>query len=247
MFRALFLCLFISAPLAAFAGPRFGDSDPYAFNSPKPQSYPVHGIDAARFQKNINWRRARRAGVSFAFVKATEGGDLVDPMFKSHWQGARRAGVPVGAYHFYYFCTPPRVQARWFIRNVPKAKGALPPVLDMEWNPFSPTCKKRPPAAQVRREMSIFMRLVELHYGQRPIIYTTPGFYEDNALGQLKGEAFWLRSTAATPAEKYPRQRWLFWQYTSTGLIDGIEGGVDINAFAGTRREWKRWLKANTR
>ena len=136
----LFLLLF-SSP--ALAGPRFEDNDPVVFSAPAPHQFPIHGIDAARFQDSINWRKAHKAGVRFAFVKATEGGDLLDPMFASHWRGARRANVPVGAYHFYYFCTPARVQARWFIKNVPKFKGALPPVLDMEWNPFSPSCARQ--------------------------------------------------------------------------------------------------------
>jgi lysozyme len=86
-FAVFVLALALACP--AFAGPRFGDSDPVDFNGRAPHRYPVHGIDAARFQEKIDWRRAARAGVSFAFVKATEGGDLLDPMFKSHWRGAR--------------------------------------------------------------------------------------------------------------------------------------------------------------
>ena len=157
---------------------RFGDTDPVDFAHPKPSRYAVHGIDAARFQKSINWNTARRNGVNFAFLKATEGGDLLDPSFKSHWRGAGRAGMYRGAYHFYYFCTAPEVQAAWFIRNVPRTAGALPPVLDMEWNPFSPTCAHvRPPAAEVRAQMRQWLRIVEGHYGQRPIIYTTPKFF----------------------------------------------------------------------
>ncbi|HBB85443.1 MAG TPA: glycoside hydrolase, partial [Sulfitobacter sp.] len=57
---------------------RFGDSDPVDFNGRTPQSFPVHGIDVARFQNNIDWDTARRNGVNFAFIKATEGGDLKD-------------------------------------------------------------------------------------------------------------------------------------------------------------------------
>ncbi|MCV2893684.1 glycoside hydrolase family 25 protein [Lentibacter sp. XHP0401] len=237
-------CIFANSTIA---GPRFRDSDPVVFNTPAPHQYPIHGIDAARFQTMIDWPKARKAGINFAFIKATEGGDLLDPMFQAHWYGAQQAGVPVGAYHFYYFCTPARVQARWFIRNVPKVRGALPPVLDMEWNPFSPTCKLRPPAAQVRRDMKVFMGIIEKHYGKRPIIYTTPVFFKENGLGRLKGEEFWLRSTARTPAESYPDQNWQFWQYTSTGIVDGIEGGVDINVFNGNRNAWKRWMKQRSK
>ncbi|MFD1158214.1 glycoside hydrolase family 25 protein [Roseovarius aestuarii] len=227
---------------------RFGDSKPVNWTGRAPDRYQIHGIDVARFQGEIDWRKARRAGVSFVFMKATEGGDLLDPLFKDHWRGAKRAGIPRGAYHFYYFCTPPEVQARWFIRNVPKNKGTLPPVLDMEWNPFSPTCAKvRPPGHEVRRQMKVFMDMVERRYGQRPIIYTTPQFYRDAGLDRLKNEEFWLRSTAKTPAQAYPQQRWSFWQYSGTGLIDGIGKEVDLNVFAGSPNNWSAWLKARQR
>jgi len=229
----------IGPPVAA----NFSDADPVDFNAPAPAAYPVHGIDAARFQTSIDWPRARANGVNFAFIKATEGGDLLDPAFYTHWRGAGQAGVARGAYHFYYFCTTPEVQARWFIENVPRTPGMMPPVLDMEWNAFSPTCAHlRPDAATIQRGMRTWLRIVEAHYGQRPIIYTTPGFYEDADLASFRGYEYWLRTTAVTPAEAYPGQRWTFWQYSMTGLIEGIASKVDLNAFNGSRAEWGAWL-----
>jgi len=234
-------------PVGAPVAPNFSDADPVAFKGQTPARYGVHGIDAARFQKSVNWPQARANGVNFAFLKATEGGDLLDPMFKSHWAGAGRAGVARGAYHFYYFCTTPEVQARWFIKNVPRTKGMLPPVLDMEWNPFSPTCAhRRPQARVVQDEMRRWLRIVEAHYGQRPIIYTTPRFYKENRLSQFKGYDYWLRTTAKTPREAYPGQSWRFWQYSATGLIGGIAGEVDLNVFNGSRAEWAAWLAARS-
>ena len=231
------------APPGVLFPAAFGDSDPVSFKGRTPAAYPVHGIDVARFQNDIDWNTARRAGVNFAFIKATEGGDLKDINFDSHWQGAGQAAVKRGAYHFYYFCTPPEDQARWFIRNVPKTGGMLPPVLDMEWNPFSPTCAHvRPPAADVRDQMRRWLRVVEAHYGQRPIIYTTPKFYRENNLSRFRGYDFWLRTTAKTPAETYPGQTWRFWQYSATGIVPGIDGDVDLNAFSGSRADWQNWL-----
>ncbi|MBD3664071.1 glycoside hydrolase [Sulfitobacter sp. TSTF-M16] len=227
--------------------PRFSDADPVDFSGRAPGNFPVHGIDAARFQKSIDWNTARRNGVNFAFIKATEGGDLLDLEFKNHWRGAARAGVERGAYHFYYFCTSPEVQARWFIRNVPRG-NMLPPVLDMEWNPFSPTCATvRPPAAEVRRQMRTWLRIVTDHYGQKPIIYTTPKFYRENDLRRMTGWEFWLRSTAKQVSDVYPGERWTFWQYTATGIVPGILGEVDLNVFAGNRAEWQRWVAARKR
>lgn len=221
----------------------FSDSHPVDFANPKPARFAVQGIDAARFQKSIHWNTARRNGVNFAFLKATEGGDLLDPAFKSHWRGADHAGLYRGAYHFYYFCTAPEVQAAWFIRNVPRSVGALPPVLDMEWNPFSPTCAHlRPPATEVRALMRRWLALVEAHYDQRPIINTTPKFFRENNQGQFKGYDFWLRSTAKTPREAYDGQGWTFWQYSATGQVAGIAGEVDLNAFGGSPEAWQAWV-----
>ena len=79
---------------AAVAAPNFGDAKPITdWGGRAPQSYPVHGIDIARYQTEVDWPTARANGVNFAFIKATEGGDMVDPMFATHWREAGRAGV----------------------------------------------------------------------------------------------------------------------------------------------------------
>jgi lysozyme len=220
----------------------FGDADPFDWPGRRPSSYPVHGIDLSRWQSDGDWNAAREAGVSFAFIKATEGGDRLDPLFRSHTLAAEAAGVPWGAYHFYYFCTPAAVQAKWFIDNVPNRRGSLPPVLDVEWNPQSPTCRLRPEPEKVRSEMAIFMRMLERHYGQRPIVYTNIEFWEDNGFDQITDEEFWLRSTAGHPSETYPGARWVFWQYSGTGRVPGIGGNVDLNVFAGSVGSWRAWL-----
>lgn len=223
---------------------RFGDVSPTAWGHPAPDSHAVHGIDASRWQGEIDFHKARAAGVSFAWLKATEGGDRADPGYKRNAAAARAAGVPVGAYHFYYFCRSAREQAQWFIANVPREKGDLPPVLDMEWNHLSPSCKLRPPAETVRAEIVTYAQAIERHYGTRPVIYVTPDFYADNALGQLSGYEFWLRSVAAHPSERYPGESWSFWQYTGTGVVPGVGGKVDLNAFSGSHRNWQGWLEA---
>ncbi|MGA0540815.1 GH25 family lysozyme [Neotabrizicola sp. VNH66] len=230
------------APTAVVA-PNFGDADPITdWNGKPPQSYAVHGIDVARYQKGIDWRTARANGVNFVFIKATEGGDRVDEMFHDHWRGAGRAGIERGAYHFFYHCRPAAEQARWFIRNVPKTPGMLPPVLDMEWTPFSPTCTVRRDGATIREEARIFLDIVSRHYGQKPIVYTSIDFFEDNQMWKVQGADFWLRAVAKHPQDLYDGHHWRFWQYTSTGLIPGIPGKVDINVFDGSAADWTRWL-----
>lgn len=231
-----------AVPEAAVISANFGDADPVDHGGRPPESYPVHGIDLSRFQTRVDWASARANGVNFAFIKATEGGDIVDEKFRDHWRGAGRAGVRRGAYHFFYHCRPAIEQARWFIRHVPRTAGALPPVLDMEWTPTSPTCTIRRPAEEIRRDAKIFIEAVSAHYGQRPILYTSIDFFEDNQMWKVKGADFWLRAVAEHPSDLYDGQPWTFWQYTSTGRVAGIAGDVDINVFAGSEAAWGSWL-----
>ena len=231
----------VEAPGSSPTAPRFADLKPHDWEGRAPHFYTVHGIDVSRYQGDIDWSTARRAGVNFAYIKATEGGDFIDPKFDDHRRGARRAGVRWGAYHFYYWCRPAEEQARWFIRNVPRDASALPHVLDMEWNHKSPTCRLRPDGEVVRSEARKFLAILEAHYGRRPLIYTTPDFFRDTHIGRLSGTEFWLRSVAGDPSEVYRGQRWTFWQYTGTGVVPGVNGPVDINVFRGSHDVWNRW------
>jgi lysozyme len=241
-------CTSISYDFGEIAGPgpRFRDRDPHQWKSRTPWSYAVHGTDVAKYQNAVDWPKLKSEGLAFAFIKATEGGDRVDERFDENWRGARRAGIPRGAYHFYYFCRPAIEQAAWYIDHVPKERSSLPPVLDIEWNPASPTCKLRPDPDTVRAEMKVFLDAVAKHYGKEPIVYTTVDFFEDNDLSRFRAYPFWLRSVAGHPDEKYGGLRWLFWQYTGTGIVPGIEGDADLNTFNGDAGDWRKWLNANT-
>lgn len=224
------------------ANPALGDRAPHPWSGGSPYGHQVHGIDVSRWQGDIDWMRVRNAGISFAFIKATEGGDHADPNFRRYWAQSAQARIPRGAYHFYFFCRTGAEQARWFIQNVPREAGSLPPVLDLEWT-NSRNCPRRPPASEIHREANIFMDIVGRHYGQRPIIYTTVDFYRENDMGRMNAE-FWLRSVANHPSVTYPGQRWTFWQYTGTGIVPGIQGDTDINAFVGSAQDWARWLQS---
>ena len=48
----------------------------------------------------------------------------------------------------------------------------------------------------------------------------------------------WRGSVAGQPDEVYGGRHWTFWQYTSTGLIPGVQGEVDINVFDGSPAAW---------
>lgn len=227
--------------------PRFHDNDPQDFGYRTPHHHHVHGIDVSKWNGDIDWNEVKTSGVSFAFIKATEGKDRLDSRFAEYWRSARAAGIAYAPYHFYYFCSTADEQADWFIANVPKSAVQLPPVLDAEWNGTSPTCRKRPPPGEVRAALKRFLDRIEAHYGKRPIIYTTVDFHGENLVGHFTDYPFWLRSVANHPENIYPARRWTFWQYTSTGVVPGIKGNTDINVFAGSPKSWSKWVASVSR
>jgi lysozyme len=224
---------------------RFRDAHPINFGKRSPKHLAVHGVDVSRWQGDIDWDKLRRQGANFVFIKATDGGDHLDPMFRENWRDAAQAGLKRGAYHFFYWCRTASSQADWFIRNVPRVPGALPPVLDVEWNHQS-SCKRNPSRATVLEKMQVFMDRLERHYGQRPIIYTSPDFYADNLKGAFKDYPFWLRATAEHPSKVYGDRDWVFWQYSGSGLSHGVTGRIDLNVFNGTESDWWRWLNRHS-
>lgn len=213
----------------------------FDFGPPGPEDYPVKGIDVSYFQEDINWRSVVADNTAFAWLKATEGGDWSDPKFSSNWYGAAMAGLPRGAYHFWYFCRPAMEQVAWFLQHVPYDPYALPPVLDIEWV-NSKTCPGHPPREQIIPEVKTWLDAIERYYGKRPIIYTSISFYNDRLKGAFPDHFVWIASYKGHPLVRDPSLRWHFWQHTEAGKVAGIRGRVDRNVFNGSVREWRAFL-----
>ncbi|RUU60851.1 GH25 family lysozyme, partial [Mesorhizobium sp. M2C.T.Ca.TU.002.02.1.1] len=74
-----------SAQPVAVHAPKFEDSKPHEWDSGAPWTYAIHGTDVSKYQTSVDWPTARASGISFAFIKATEGGDRFDDYFNEHW------------------------------------------------------------------------------------------------------------------------------------------------------------------
>lgn len=196
----------------------------YPWVEPARWFYEEHGIDVSHHQGRIDWRAVAKDGVKFAFIKASEGGDFVDPRFAENWSGAGKAKIYRGAYHFFTQCRPGKVQAENFIRTVPNDKSLGFAAIDAE---HMGPCRRGGQVKNVAKQLQIFLDRVHRHYGLRPFIYTTREFHDRYLKGKFSGEIFWIRSLVIPP--RFRDKQWLIWQYHNRGRRAGIDGPVDLN------------------
>ena len=47
---------------------------------------------------------------------------------------------------------------------------------------------------------------------------------------------------AQHPSKVYPGRKWVFWQYSGSGLSHGVRGRIDLNVFHGSEDDWHDWV-----
>ncbi len=206
----------------------------------RPDACAVRGIDVSGHQGDIDWDAVAASGIVFAWIKATEGGDFADARFRRNWSLAAAAGVKRGAYHFVTWCRPARDQAAWFVANVAADPDALPPVLDVEWNPASRSCARHAPRDEALATMQVILAAMEKAYGKVPVIYAPLDFYDKVMRGALDRYPLWARSLGDPPSG-YGDRPWRIWQYSETGSVPGIAGGVDLDCYSGGPADLDAW------
>jgi lysozyme len=179
-----------------------------------------YGIDVSHHQGPITWNRVANDGISFAYIKATEGGDFVDDRFAANWDGAAGAGLERGAYHFFTFCTPGVVQAEHFLEVVPD-DPALPPAVDLE---IAGNCDARPSVENVDREVRAFLARVEASTGQQMVLYIGDDFESAYGLRTALDRPLWLPRFLLRPDDG-----WWIWQASSFARVEGVGGRVDLD------------------
>ncbi|NIV29538.1 MAG: hypothetical protein GWN58_08520, partial [Anaerolineae bacterium] len=66
---------------------------------PPPPDERARGIDVSQWQGDIDWQAVADSGVKFCFARSSVG-DRLDPYWEQNYQGAKDAGLLVGAYHY---------------------------------------------------------------------------------------------------------------------------------------------------
>lgn len=199
----------------------------------------TEGIDVSHWQGEIDWTQVAAADKHFAFMKASEDVDYVDPTYGLNRARARAAGLVVGAYHFAQPDATPGdavAEADHFLDTAAIAQGDLPPVLDLERSGDLTT-------AQLQAWVRDYLGRIHDRTGVRGVVYSSPSFWSRYLGGtdwfatngyRVVWVAHWTTALLPTvPASDWAGFGWTFWQYTSSGSVDGITGRVDLDRFAG--------------
>ncbi|MFM9368564.1 lysozyme [Streptomyces sp. Da 82-17] len=195
----------------------------------------TRGVDVSSHQGNVAWKKLRKSGVRWAYVKATEGRSYRNPYFAQQYVGSYRSGMIRGAYHF---ATPDTssgaAQADYFVKRGgawSKDGRTLPGVLDIEYNPYGSTCYGKSPR-QLVGWIRDFLNRYEKRTGRDAVIYTSTNWWK-KCTGNYRGFAatnpLWIARYASTVGPLPAGWKWhTMWQYTANGRIVG-----DHNRFNG--------------
>ena len=210
-----------------------------SFGAPK-------GIDVAAHQHPggtpIDWSKVRTDGQSFAFVKATEGGDWVNPHYVEDIQAANAAGLKTGAYHYARPAGDAKTQAANFAAQIALAPNqTLPPALDIE-------VTEGKSAAQLEQWIEEFTSELKRLTGRTPMIYTYKYFWmgQMNNSQKFSDMPLWLAAYQDQAPEAVGGWNELsFWQRSGSGKVAGISTDVDMNLFNGSKQQLQSFSDGN--
>ncbi len=191
----------------------------------------LNGIDVSYYQKTINWDTVKAQNIKFVFIKATEGITIKDSKFDENWENSKKVGITRGAYHFFRPTIDGKQQALLFLKTVKFESGDILPVVDVEYTRMYRRCRRSTYINNLNR----FINEVYIQTGQKPIIYTSPYFW-DRYYGpyiKIDNHHLWLASYTEEPIPSKYFETHTFWQYSPKGKIKGIDTLVDLNIFYG--------------
>jgi lysozyme len=192
------------------------------------RNYPegVLGIDISAYQGKIDFSglqlQLENKRIEFIVIRASMGKDGIDSQFSRNWEGTRTLPVIRGAYHYYRPNENSTKQAQNFIKSAKLQPGDLIPVLDIEKHSTIQPRKK------LREGLKNWLKIVEEHYGVKPMIYTGDRFFWD----VLHDEGFddypmWVANYNLIVEPE--TQNWLIWQFSEKGRLPGIKERIDLN------------------
>jgi lysozyme len=195
-----------------------------------PTGQPQNGVDISSFQgSGVDFSTVAADGISFVYARATDGTTLTDTDYSTFRTGAESAGLAFGAYATFEPAQDPTSQANYFLQAAAPTGSELIPVLDLELPPSGQS------TSQFVGEVTTWLNVVQKALGVRPLIYTTPAFWNDNtgsdATFGSDGYPLWVANVASCPTLPSGWSNFLMWQNSVNGSVQGISGPVDTDEF----------------
>ena len=205
------------------------------------EKFPVTGIDISKHSGVISWHKVDKQNISFAYIKATEGGDYIDPKYDFNIASAKKTKIKLGDYHFFRFDPTGTSQAKNYLKHRKTDDNDLSPVIDIEeWGNYPVTIKNAP---RLKKQIKDFITEVEEATCKKLIIYTNLSTYNKLIKGDFKDHEVWICSFQKNT--QLPDRQWLFWQHSHSGKLDGVPGLVDFNTFNGDETAWCEYAHEN--
>ena len=199
--------------------------------------YPIEGIDISAHNGVVCFDSLAAAGIDFVYLKASEGVSFRDQSFIRNFEAARKAGLAIGAYHFFRFDCDGAMQSVNFLKAIGDLKPDLPLAIDVEeWRnaPGETT-------SIVRERLEVLVALLRAQ-GYQVMIYTNKQGHARFVRDGFKAHdvpEIWICPYTNPPLG---HEKWRLWQHSHLGRLPGIRGNVDLNTFNGNRRQWSAWL-----
>ena len=179
----------------------------------------ISGIDVSTYQGNIDWNAARNE-VTFAIIRMGWGQDGVDDYFETNYQGAKAAGVQVGAYLFSYATDSAGAEAEAY-HALSLLQGK-----QFEW-PIYYDIEAEALGGDVNGMLNTFCQILQNNNYFCGVYSSASPLSTNFDQGVLSQYAVWV----AHYGVDYPSYsgEWGIWQYSSEGSVSGISGNVDMD------------------
>lgn len=194
------------------------------------------GIDVSSYQCDIDWQKVAADGVEFAYIRmgyrGYESGKIVeDKYFRRNIEGARAAGIDTGVYFYSQAISPEEAieEAEYVINLMAEINYTPDLAVVFDWE--FPTDED--PARTDDVTGAIQTACAEQFCGRIKDAGFVPMYYAtiNHALfrydmGVLKDYALWMAEYKADTQFTYD---YAVWQYSCSGVVDGVEGLCDLN------------------
>ena len=187
------------------------------------------GIDVSHWQGNINYKKVKKSGVEFVYIRVGRGdgigeGYVLDEKFIKNIKGFNKVGIPVGVY-FYSNANNKNdaiKEAKWVINQIKKYDVSLEIVFDWEnWSKFQDYNLS---FYSLTETANAFTETVE-KAGYKGMVYSSKNYLE--TIWYNINSDIWLAHY--TPKTDYEK-KYKVWQLCNNGKVVGIEDNlVDIN------------------